>query len=79
MISRKQLDELREEIKDTIDLIDTAIQRVELEAAQMQVDPIMLRSSNGEWIMHTLLSSKIRAYHNLLIIEVLETDIIKDE
>jgi hypothetical protein len=77
MINKDELNNMREELKDVIDLIDSGIELVKIEARSMSCDPVALRTPNGGWVLQELLANKVKAFHALLIIDVLESEVEK--
>lgn len=67
-----RIQQLKDNINNTLDLIDSTMANAKVEADAHGADIASLRSADGKYIVYELLSARIRAYHSLAILESLE-------
>ena len=65
---RDDLNDLKRDIEDTLDMIECAMDQVKAEADKMGIGVHLLRGSDGRWIMHELIMAKAQAYNGLAIV-----------
>lgn len=67
-------DHARAELLDTLEMIEIAITDVSTEAANMKIQPHMLRLPDGRWALQDLLQAKVQALHTLVLMDYLEKE-----
>jgi hypothetical protein len=60
---RDDLNDLKRDIEDTLDMIECAMDQVKAEADKMGIGVHLLRTSDGRWAMHELIMAKAQAYN----------------
>lgn len=60
---RDDLNDLKRDIEDTIDMIECAMDQVKAEADKMGIGVHLLRTPDGRWVMHDLIMHKAQAYN----------------
>jgi hypothetical protein len=63
---------IRNEINEVLTLIEIAMDKAREEAISMGIDVMELRTSDGRWVMHGLLATKVQATHSLLLLDLVE-------
>jgi hypothetical protein len=60
---KDDLNDLKRDIEDTLDMIECAMDQVKAEADKMGIGVHLLRLSDGRWVMHELIMAKAQAYN----------------